>query len=504
MAIEITEEKKNEILNSFIENKDFYKTSELGNVRKIIVEHYHNDYDLFDKVSKSSKTRMLLSSVDLLHKIITEISGGRYKFRNEESFVDILFIVKNINKYQDAFFNKSLLIVSLDFLGSLIGLIDTDIIKKNKAENFEKELNEFYIFFKRIIEKIDLEQKEETKFQSIFNTLKTYFQHNNYQYSKTWFKFYFFFYSNSKGNSVIKTDVINTISTSYFRNSNDPKNLKKIITETIDFNEFIALEVSFLNEIFNLSKTKPLFAIEFYFEFDDIKKQQIIEFYIPVNRNKAIPSLKQVLEGIKYNIPNKLEFSNKILNATKSLTLHTERQELYNILFSSKLDEKTIKSTDYSNQIVGLICNNNVYLHQLGINQFNEYGYVDKKILKDKAIPFLMAIISNLATFNQIFINILNLKIGIDKRNFDSELKNSTSYLAHINNYIVSSGNLNFYNCIISKVKDETILSINDHFIRTINYYNKYNGIIKIIYENKNLLSDNLHDKLSQLISNIQ
>ncbi len=504
MAIEITEEKKNEILNSFIDNKDFYKTSELGNVRKVIVENYYNDYDLFDKISKSSKTRTLLSSVSLLHKIITEIIGGRYEFRNEEILVDILFIVKNINKHQDTYFNKSLLIVSLDFLDFLIALIDSDIIKKNKVDDFEKEINELYTLYKRIIEKIDLEQKDENKFQNIFTKVKTYFQHNNYQYSRIWFKFYFLFYYNSKGNSARKTDVINTISTSYIRDSNDPKELKKIISETIDFKEFIALEANFLTEMFNLSKTKPLFAIEFYAEFDDSKKQKIIEFYIPVNQNKAIPSLKQVLEGIEYNIPNKLNFSNKILNATKTLTVHTERQELYNILFSSKLEEEIVNSSDYSNQIVGLICNNNAHLHQLGVTQFNENGdYIDKKKLKDKAIPFLMSIITNLAAYGQFFINILNLRIGIDKRYFDSELKNSASYLAYINNYIVSSGNVNFYNAIVSKVKDETILNINNHFIRSINYHNKYNGILKIIFENKNHLSDDLYDKLSQLISNI-
>ena len=95
------------------------------------------------------------------------------------------------------------------------------------------------------------------------------------------------------------------------------------------------------------------------------------------------------------------------------------------------------------------------------------------------------------------------MRIGIDKRHFDSELKNNTSYLAHINNYNVSSGNVNFYNAIVSKVKDETVLNINNHFIRSINYHNRYNGILKIIFENKNLLNDALHDKLSQFISNI-
>jgi len=505
MTIDITEEKKKEILESFIENNEFYKTTELANVRKVIVENYYNDYDLFQKISKSSKNRSLLSSASLLHKIISEISGGRYDFRNEEILVDILFILKNINKHQDAFFNKSLLIVSLEFIDFLIGLIDSDIIKKNRVDDFEKEINEFFIFFKRVAEKIDLEQKDENKYQSVFTKVKTYFQYNNYQYSNYWFKFYLLFYYNSKGDGTRKTDVITTLSTSYIRGSNNPIELKRTITETIDIKGFINLETNFLTEIFNLCKTKPLFAIEFYDEFDDNKKQQIIEFYIPVNRNKAIPDLKQVLGGIGYNIPNKLEFSNKILNATKTLTVHTERQELYDILFSSKLNEEIINSSDYSNQIVGLVCNNNANLHQLGINQFNEHStHVDKKDLKEKAIPFLMSIITNLAAYSQFVINILNLKIGIYKKSFDSELKKSTSYLAHINNFIVSSGNLDFYNIIGSKVNDETMLNINDHFIRSITYHNKYNSILKIIFDNKNLLSNELHDKLSQLISNIK
>ncbi|MDA0176605.1 MULTISPECIES: hypothetical protein [Mesoflavibacter] len=505
MAIEINEERKREILNSFIDNKDFYKTSELREVRRVIVDSYYNDYDIFQKISNSSKTRNLLCSTSLLNKIITEISGGRYNFREEDHFVDILLIVKNMNKYEDTFFNKSLLITSLEFVAFLVGIIDAHIIKNNKAEDFEKELNEFYIFFKRIIGKIDIEQKDENKYQSIYTTIKTYFKYNNYQYSNYWFKFYFLFYFNHKGNNARKTDAINTISSSYIRLANDPKELKEIISETIDFECFMKLESNFQTEIFNLCKTKPPFAKEFFSEFSVEKKQQILEFYIPVNRNKAIPSLKQLLEAIDYNIPNELEFVNKVLNSTKTLTIHTERKELYDILFNSKIDSETIKTSDYSNQIIGLICNTNANLHELGISEFNEHSvYVDKQKLKDKAIPFLLKLITNLAAYGQFYVNILNLKIGIDKTYFDSELKKSTSYLAHINNYIVSSGNLRFYNSIVSKVKEETVLNINDHFIRSINYHNKYDGILKIIFENKNLLSDDLHDKLSKLISNIK
>lgn len=507
MAIEISQTRKDEILHSFIKNVDFYKISELPEVRKIIAENYYNDYELFDKISKTNKTRNLLSSVSLLKKIETEIINGRLEYRNDETYIDILFLIKCINNYQDTFLTQDLLIISLDFIEVVIKLIDAEIIKKNRAEEFENELDEFFIFFKKIIEKVELkEAMHENKFQSIYATqVKTYFQYNNHQYSKLWFRFYFLYYFNTKDSGTRKTDVINAITNQFIRTSNNPKELKETISYFIDFNEFLDLETNFFNEIFKLSKTKPLFAIEFYTVFDEDKKQELIEFYIPVSRDKAIPNLKQVLEGIDYDIPKKIEYSNKILDATKTLSVHTEREELYIILFSSKLDDDIINSSDYSNQIVGLICNNNANLHQLGINQYNEHSeFVDKKELRDKVIPYLMTLITNLATYNQYFINILNLRIGIDKRNFDDELKNSTSYLAHINNYNVSSGNLNFYNIIISKVKNDTVVSINDHFIRSINYHNKYDDILKLIFDNKNLLSDSLHDKLSQLISNIK
>lgn len=507
MAIEITQTRKDEILHSFIKNAVFYKTTELKEVRKIIVENYYNDYELFDKISKSIKTRNLLSSVSLLKKIISEITVGRYEFRNDETYLDILFLIKCINKYQDTFFTQELLLVSLDFIEFLIKLIDSDIVKKNIADEFKVEVNDFFTFFKRIIEKVEIkEAKDENKFQSIYvSQVKTFFQYNNHQFSKTWFRFYFLYYFNFKDNSARKTDIINTISHPFIRSSNNPKELKETINDFMDFKEFMALETNFFVEIFNLSKTKPLFAIEFYTEFEEDKKQELIEFYVPVNRNKVIPNLKQVLEGIEYDIPKKLEFSNKILNTTKTLTVHTEIEELYDIFFSSKLGEQIINTSDYSNQIVTLICNINPQLHQLGINQFNANSdYVDYKELKEKVIPFLMSIITNLPAYGQFFNNILNLKIGIDKRFFDKELNNSPSYLAHINNYIVSNGNIDFYNIIVSKVKDETIKNINDHFIRSISYHAKFNSILKIIYDNKNLLNDDLHDKLSQLISNIQ
>ncbi len=507
MAIEITQTRKDEILHSFIENADFYKTTELKEVRKIIVDIYYNDYELFDKISKSIKTRNLLSSVSLLKKIKSEVANGSYEFINDETYLDILFLIKCFNKYQDTFFTQELLIVSLDFIEYVIKLVDADIVKKNIADEFKDEINDFFIYFKRIIEKIEIkEAKEENKFQSVYaSQVKAFFQHNNHQYASIWFRFYFLYYSNSKDKSARKTDVINTIATPFIRSSNKPEELRRTISDCIDLKEFMALETNFFTEIFNLCKTKPLFGIEFYNEFDVDKKQELIEFYVPINRNKTIPNLKQLLEGIDYDIPKKIEFSNKILKEAKTNTVHTEIKELYDIFFSSNLDEKIINSSDYSNQIISLICNSNAQLHKLGVEQFiKNSDYIDYKELKEKVIPFLLTIITDLVTYSHFFINILNLKIGINKRFFDKELNKNTSYLAHINNYIVSSGNINFYNTIISKVKDETIININDHFIRSISYDVKFNSILNIIYGNKNLLSDDLHNKLSQLISNIE
>ena len=87
MAIDISEERKKELLTNFIENPTFYKYRDFKEIRDIIVNEYRDDYDIVKQICKSDKTRHLLSSSKLLQTIMTEISRGSFEYILDEKTI---------------------------------------------------------------------------------------------------------------------------------------------------------------------------------------------------------------------------------------------------------------------------------------------------------------------------------------------------------------------------------------------------------------------------------
>jgi hypothetical protein len=505
MTDELKLQRINDILNNFIDYPDFYNTNDFVGIKDVIADVFYNNHKIIGKISKNKNRRNLLGSSKLLMIILKNLNNKNFQFLDGNAVNDFFFLIDMFLLYEESFFDKKILLESIDFLAYSIEIIDADIIKKGQSENKKKELDILLSFFKRIIKKIKLEQADHTKFKILYDRVKIAFQYSNYSHQETWFKFYVFYQSHHKEIPAIKTDVINVIN-AFIQNSPDPKKLIKTISQAMDMKDFLSIDSNhFSNKIFSICRNKIQFAKSFYSDFDNQKRQSLIEFYVPVNNNKPISNFKTFIEAISYDVPDKLSLANKILTSTRTLNNQVEVKQFFKILLNLELDESEISSTDFELQITKLILNTNIQLHQAGVELFDDSKrYLDIKKLKDKAIIFLISHITNLNSYHIHFSNILNLKIAITKIEFSKRIKGNQSNLNYIKGYLVTSGNVRLYNAIISKLTDELILEINNHIISSISYNEKYREIIMKIDRNRGLLSNGLYEKTSILISKIK
>lgn len=499
MAIEITELRKNELLENFIQHPEFYKPKEFASVRAVIIENYYNDFEILKKICSSNKTRSLLSSSSLWNKIIKAVEEQRFEFRSDEIITDIFFILEQLEKHEDRYITSEVRTAALGFLTYAFGLVDKQVANTSKANDFAKEMDVLFCFFKRIVDGLKNEQVEQTRYQGLFNKVQQMFQFSNNKNASTWFKFYFHFHDKKISSNNLETGIISIIAT-YFKVANNAKELRVNIEETKPVQEFIALAANYENVIYIRAKSDTKFLKEFYEFFNDGKKQSLLESWIP----KSADEFKEVLKSVDSDIPDKLKLGNRILAKTQTLSNIAEREGFYDSLFLLDLSKDEIGQTDFSGQIINIICNTDINLHKLGLKQYLENGkYVITQDLKNKAVPFIFSIISNLNAHHIIFGNILNLKIGINKKQFDKEICDTSNSVNYISDYLIQSGDLNFYKTVISKLLDYTISIIIERFIMGIAYQSKYLEMLKLIdnqSNNKNL-TEKVLDKLKSLHS---
>ena len=112
----------------------------------------------------------------------------------------------------------------------------------------------------------------------------------------------------------------------------------------------------------------------------------------------------------------------------------------------------------------------------------------------------MFSIITNLNGHHMIFKRILEFKIGIDKRSFDKRINETTNAVKQIENYLVHSGNAEFYKIVTSKLLDNTIGIIGDKVISRINDKTRYGSLLEAIKMNKKLLKEDSKNKLESLI----
>ena len=93
------------------------------------------------------------------------------------------------------------------------------------------------------------------------------------------------------------------------------------------------------------------------------------------------------------------------------------------------------------------------------------------------------------------------MKIGIDKRKFDDQIKSTTNCVLYIENYLLHSGDAAFYKVVTSKLLEYTIGIIGDRVVAGINNKAKYETLLKAIDANRGLLKGATLEKLDSLLN---
>jgi hypothetical protein len=499
MTIDITEERTRELLTNFIENPTFYKYRDFKEVRDIIVDEYRSDYKVLEQISKNDKTRHLLSSSRLLQTIITEIYKGSFEYILDEKSDDIFFVLKQLNLHEDRFITNIVATASLEFITFIIPIIDKEIVNTEKLKENKNEIGSLYSFFKKSISKLNLQQADQTKYQNLFNKIEQLFAFNNYKNAATWFKFYFYFRDKKKFTNNIESNVVTHVST-FIRTAKNQKILKKTIEDELPVEEFTKISNNYLNELYKKSIASPDFAIEFYPFFDDTKKQTLLESWVLKNSNQAT----KVIKGINIEVPDVLGLANKIINRAKALNNNlSEKKAFLDLLFTLKLTKEEVLSTDYSKQVISLVFNTNIGLHNFGITELEEHrGYIDTKSMKPKAETFMNSILGNPNAYYKQIENIINSKVGITTTFIDKFIVSNRAYINATSQYLISSGNLDFYKSLTSKLNDSTISMITNTFINGISKNQKFYSIVNYIKSNYyELLDANAKSKLEALIN---
>ncbi|WP_412560904.1 hypothetical protein [Winogradskyella sp. MIT101101] len=497
MAIKITEKRKDEILINFIENPTFYKYQEFQEVREIIVSKYRDNLNILEKISNNDKTRRLLSSSNLLHEIMNNVSRGHYDFALDEKSDDIFFILKQFSLHEDSFFTHHVVMASMEFITFIVDIIDEEIINTEKIKSKKSDIDNLYSYFIRVVTKLNIQQTDQTQHQALFNKIEQLFKFNNFKNASTWFRFYFYFRDKKKFSNNIESKVV-TNTTTFIRNSNDSEALKEIIEEILPIDNFIKINISFLNEIYNKSMVIGEYAIVFYPFFDENKKQELLNSWVLKNPNQ----LSDVIKGIKNEILNKVSLANQIIERANSVNNLNKKKSLINVFFALGLSKEDISATDYNNLVSSLIFNTDINMHNLGITQLLEHReYIDTKSLKPEAEAFLRSTLGDSNSYHELIQNIIDSRLGITTKFVNDIIYSNLAYLSNLSNYLINSGNLEFYEAITSKLNKTTINTINNRFINGINKHKKYYSIINHIKDNyfKNLTEENKL-KLNNLI----
>lgn len=502
---ELDEKQRNKLLDMFISNSEFYEKGDFTRIKEVIVAKYHNDFDILERISETEKTRTLFCSRDLLLKIIQEIQRGEFKFRNaDDKFSDIAFIIGFLTKHENKYYTNTTLISSLGFLIKTMEILDNDIIKKGKKEEKIKEVDDIFEFFKKVIEKISIPKTEQSAYLNLYNKVKSLFQSSNYEYADTWLRFFMFYEGKNKFTNTIENEIV-SIPRNYIRTNQDAKGLLKALSSFSDVKKFMNTHSNFLNEVFSKSSSDSKFAFEFYEYFPDNKKQQLLESWVPVNGNKLMSHLKQILVKAKDNIPNKLNLGNKVLGSTRNRHYAQEKSESFDLFISLNLTEEEVSTTDYSSQVINLICNTSIDMHRVGISELKaNKKYIKSPDLKQSVENFLSTCFQNVQAYHPQIESIFTNKTGVDKRFVDKMINNNVNYQNQIYSFLINRGDLNFYQILTTKISDSTNKSICEKFINAINYQAKYKSLIEAMYKRRHELNleENVVSKLDKFSEN--
>jgi len=110
------------------------------------------------------------------------------------------------------------------------------------------------------------------------------------------------------------------------------------------------------------------------------------------------------------------------------------------------------------------------------------------------------SILGNPNSYHKQIQNIVINRLGITTTFVDKFIISNQAYINAISNYLINSGNLDYYKAITSKLNNSTVAMVNNNFINGINKHQKYYGIVNHIKDNYyDSLADNFKTKIATL-----
>ncbi|WP_318308523.1 hypothetical protein [Flagellimonas crocea] len=496
MSIKLDEKQKRMMLETFLSNPTFYKVGEFKEVRKVILENYSDDFEILEKISRTKTTRELLASPAWLKQVISTITQEKFQFGDKTLEEGLQCFYKELVKYEEKFFNNSIYLESIDLLNRSIHVLNEKINSSKKSGEKDLGIDSLYTYFKKVVIKVRIDQNHQNKYQQLFVQVKKVFGYGGYINSELWFKFFFLFKDKGKFQNNIEQEVLNgTIN--YIRNFSNARIILASIEGVMPVTEFFSQETKYSNQIYTKASADFHFAENFYPYFSVERKKSLLEIWL----KKSLVNFNTLIKKFEDDVPDRLDLAKSIVSQLRVQNTAKAKREFFDSLFNIGLSEKEINSTTYSDQVISLICHSNVDYHNLGYQQYSERKkYIDLEKLKEKAFKFLISTIPNLNSHHIIFKNLLELKIGIDKRNFDKRISETPNSITQIENYLVNSGNAEFYKVLTSKLLDKTIGIIGDKVLSRVNEKNKYESLLKAIKTNRKFLKEESKDKLDLLM----
>lgn len=464
---------KNPLMDSFIddilnilldENKSsLFNEKDLVGVKTVMADSYYNNQQVLVKISNNESFRTKFGSSKLISNLIDDLIQSD----NEE--IDLVYLIdklKVINQFEVKFFNNIIYGTSLKFILEFIKKIKpkyNQITGKEGSELYEELFPILYKFYKFIIEEIKINPSSQANFQQLYNEIKAAFVEQNYKNALTYFRYYYLFSNNLKNNIINFNDIINFIS-QYLNSSQTPDNIKKTIS-TFTSVKLLFENLTYRDVIFNRAKTQHDFAKEFYLDFDKQKQQELIEQWVPLNGSKDFNIFEDILENIKFKVPEPNKLAIKLLNSTGRSNLLAEKEKLYNLFFKINLSKEFDYST-YSQQIIANICSTNIDYHNLGMKQLevnrNRIIEFDLKTNCEKAL--ITNFLPNVTQYHQQIANLLNIGIGM-KKVLNDTIRDNPNIRNTIVNYLMTAGSNTFFSVLKPNLFKTNYLLISKQFL---------------------------------------
>ncbi len=438
----------NDLLDILLDEdkSDLFNENDIVGVKTVIAESYYDKEEVLNKIVKTEDFREKFGSSKLVSNLINDLN----EVNDDELELDFDFFnqrLEFINLFEEKFFSNITYGNAMNFILELIKKLITKYAQTKPKEVEEQHLfSNLYNLHKRTIEEIKINDKNRVNYQQLYNHLKATFVRGNYKDADIYFE-YFYLYTFNLKDFIDPNDVNNNI-VNYLNSTNSAEDIKKTLIKVVEIKTLFE-NPAFRETVFNRAKTQPDFAVKFYFDFEEQKKQELLEQWVPLNGNKDYNIFENILESIDYKIPDPDKLAIKFLNTNGRSNLIAEREKLFDLLFKLKLSKNFDYST-YSQQIISNICSTNINNHNLGINQLqkNRSRVVEFDLKSNCENTLLNTFLPNVKQYHQQITNLLSNSIGISKKVINDTIKDNPSIRQSIVNFLLIAGNNIFFSAI--------------------------------------------------------